>query len=322
MYKIVRRIKNRVYSKLIDVLHELLLRSTKERFTRLPSNPLVGSAKRTHHEKGILITTFEKRQFDSAIPLIAQIRDAGIGYPIMLFLNGNLANDHDKEARKKFLEELSKFDDVNVISSYEMTGISRNWNLGIQLLGTTLTLCLSDDLVISKQFKKELELAFDATKLSGFLTIEGFAAFIISRPLIDQLGWFDERFMGFGEEDGDYVWRYIKKFGQEPPRFKCHSLLHQDLQTRGEEVAGVSKYSLFNLVWRKIKYKENENGIYGSFTKPQVQVFEDFDYHPMETFRASNKDLFFETDEEIIQEQIRKSVNNHKNNLSKYREDV
>jgi len=303
MLGVVTKFKNWVYSIIIDTLHSLLLKSTSERFTQL-TTPINNYSQDSQCEKGILITTFEKRQFTSALPLIKQIRDAGIQYPIMVFLNGNLKNNHNQNQRKEFLRQLSEYDNVNIISSCEMTGISRNWNLGIQLLGTTLTVCLSDDLIISKHFKEELEMAFEASKQSGLITIEGFAAFVISRILIDELGWFDERFMGFGEEDGDYVWRYIRKFDQEPPRFKCHSILHQNLQTRGEEITGISKYSLFNLVWKRMKYTESDIGVQGMFSKPHKQRVDDYDYHPMETFRRANKHLFFETNEEIIESKI------------------
>jgi GT2 family glycosyltransferase len=256
--------------------------------------------------RGILITTFEKRQFSSALPLIQQIRGAGINYPILVFLNGNLDRNHDDHLRSLFLQEISKIKNVGILTSFEMTGISRNWNLGIQILGTELTACFSDDLVVSPNFREELDMVFDAASSAGFITIEGFAAFVISRLVIDEIGWFDERFLGFGEEDGDYVWRFIKRFGQEPPRFKSLALVHQNLQTRGEEIAGISKYSLFNLVWRKIKYEEVNEGISGCFTKPQSQRFSDFAYHPMENFRRRNKHLLQESEENIISEHILK----------------
>lgn len=304
----MHRFRNKVYSIAVDILYRLIAKSTSERFARLRDDQLLPRDPNMTQSRGILITTFEKRQFSSALPLIQQIRGAGINYPILVFLNGNLDRNHDDHLRSLFLLEISKIKNVGVLTNFEMTGISRNWNLGIQILGTELTACFSDDLVVSPNFREELDMVFDAASTAGFITIEGFAAFVISRLVIDEIGWFDERFLGFGEEDGDYVWRFIKRFGQEPPRFKSLALVHQNLQTRGEEIAGISKYSLFNLVWRKIKYEEVDEGISGCFTKPQSQRFLDFDYHPMENFRRSNKHLLQENEENIISEHIVKYV--------------
>jgi hypothetical protein len=302
----MQRFRNKIYSIAVNILYKLIAKSTSERFARLHDDLLIPRDPNIDLSRGILITTFEKRQFTSALPLIQQIRDAGISYPILVFLNGNLGRNHDDRLRSLFLREISKIENVGILTNFEMSGISRNWNLGIQVLGTEITACFSDDLVVSQNFKEELDMVFDAASSAGFITIEGFAAFVISRFLIDEIGWFDERFLGFGEEDGDYVWRFIKRYGQEPPRFKSLSLIHQNLQTRGEEIAGISKYSLFNLVWHKIKYKEVEQGISGMYSEPKNQRFSDFNYHPMENFRRSNKHLLQESEENIISEHILK----------------
>ena len=299
-----QKLRNKLYSILIDSLNTLIANQTKERFPKLEVNFVENARTDSETDRGIVITTFERRFFSSALPLIQQVRDSGIDYPIIVLINGNLDGNHNQDLRQKFISELAKFTNIGVVTNFQFSGISRHWNLGIQLLGTESVACLSDDLIVSRHFKRELESVFDSVKVAGLITIEGFAAFVITRNLIDEIGWFDERFLGFGEEDGDYVWRYIKRFKKDPPRFKSFSLIHQNLQSRGDEVAGISKYSLFNLAWRKTKYVENSEGIFGYFTSPHIQRVSDMDYHPMETFRRKNRHLLSEAKEETILNQF------------------
>jgi hypothetical protein len=298
------RVKNKLYTSGTNLLYYLIVHSTKQKFSNLNEFIALPNQKFGERQRGILITTFEKRQFTSALPLVKQIRDAGIQYPICIFLNGNLNRDHNSEARSKFLHEISKLQDVGVITNFEMSGLARNWNLGIQILGTELTACFNDDLIVTKQFKKELDMVYEAADVAGLITIIGFSAFVLSRKLIDKIGWFDERFLGIGDEDGDYVWRFIDNFGYEPPSFKSYGLIHEYLQTKGDEIAGVSKYSLFNLVWNRIKYVEDANGVKGCFASPHSQSVTDMQYHPMETFRRKYKFLLREDDEHKIRDSI------------------
>jgi hypothetical protein len=185
-----------------------------------------------------------------------------------------------------------------------MTGISRNWNLGIQLLGTENVLCLSDDLEITDGFKEDIASAFEVAEKEHFVIIGSFASFIINYKCIESIGWFDERFMGFGEEDGDYIFRFINKYQRKPRVYYSSAIRHLDLQTRGDEVAGTGKYSLFNLAFRCLKYKSSKHGIQGTFSVPQEMTLPIFDFHPMETFRRKNTKLMLVDDLQEISQRI------------------
>ena len=252
--------------------------------------------------RGILITTFEKRQFEAALPLVKAIRREKIEYPIAVFINGNLESDQDPIARQKFIRELSNFEGVSIVCSNVMTGISRNWNLGIQLLGTDSILCLSDDVLIHADAKRDLENAFNIAEVELFLTIGSFASFIVTRRCIREIGWFDERFIGFGEEDGDYIWRFLAHFKRKPRNYYTSSLEHLDMQSKGSEISfGGSKYSLTNIVFRKIKYSEKKTGIQGTFDVPHELNLEENDLHPLETFRERTNETFRLEDEKQIE---------------------
>jgi len=291
----------RILSKMIRVLGKIvyklknseILKTKNEKFQELAPST---NRKNAIQNASILITTFEKRQFSAALPLVNSIRSNGIDLPIMVYINGNLDGGHDTKARSALLQELSKISAVDVICSNTMTGISRNWNLGIQLLASENILCLSDDIVISHGFKEDMEATFKLVSSEDFIVIGSFASFVISRKCIDNIGWFDERFMGFGEEDGDYIYRFLDYYKRYPRIYYSSGIDHLDMQTRGDEAAGVGKYSLFNLAFRTLKYIPDETGIQGSFNERHSQILKSFDFHPMESFRRLNSKLFYEDD--------------------------
>ena len=269
------------------------LQSVNKEKSEINSNNFQKGIQKSSGERSraILITTFEKRQFTAAIPLIESIRAADIDLPIAVFVNGNLNGDHDLEKRSNFILKLGSIPNVSVICSNVMTGISRNWNLGIQLLGADYVLCLSDDLELKNGIKKDLESAFSIAEKEELVLIGSFASFIISTKCIEKIGWFDERFLGFGEEDGDYVYRFIAEYKREPKNYYTSAVRHLDLQSRGDDISNAGKYSLFNLAFRNVKYKQCSTGILGMFDHPLTKVIDDYNLHPMENFRRKNAHL-------------------------------
>jgi len=185
-----------------------------------------------------------------------------------------------------------------------MAGTSRIWNLGIQMLDTDLVLCLSDDVEIDSNFVSELDYSFSCVEQNGLTILNHFSSFIISRKCIEVLGWFDERFLGFGEEDGDYIWRYQEKFGEPPLTLHASGIRHLNSQSRDSYVAGKQKWSLVNAEFQKIKYVKNPSGISGRFDEPRVSTLPSTDFYPLETFRRCTYDLLKESDPAVIQEKL------------------
>jgi hypothetical protein len=298
----------RILSFLIRVLAKIVysLQSVNNVKEDLNSNHFQGAAQKTSGKlsRAILITTFEKRQFTSAIPLVESIRNAGIDLPIAVFVNGNLNGNHDVEKRANLLVNLGSIPNVSVICSNVMTGISRNWNLGIQLLGADYVLCLSDDLEIGTGVKRDFDSAFSIAEKEDLVLMGSFASFIISARCIEKVGWFDERFLGFGEEDGDYVYRFIEEYKREPKNYYTSAVRHLNLQSRGDEVSNAGKYSLFNFAFRNIKYKKSSTGIVGMFDHPLTKIIDDYNLHPMENFRRKNAHLLKITNLDQIRKEI------------------
>lgn len=260
--------------------------------------------------KSILVTTFELRFFENCLPLIKQLRAIDIRYPITVFVNGNLDHMHDATLRSNFLQEISQISDVSVVCCNYMAGTSRIWNLGIQMLDSDLVLCLSDDVEVSPNFSSELDYAFSQGAKEGLTILNQFCSFIISRRCIELIGWFDERYLGFGEEDGDYIWRYEEKFGKPPLVLRAPGVRHLNSQVRDSYVEGKQKWSLINAIFGQIKYVYNPLGISGRFEEPRTSTLSSMDFYPLETFRRSTYDLLKESSNSKIQERLRVALGN------------
>ena len=257
--------------------------------------------------QSILVTTFEKR-FQNALPLVQELRKQMPSIPILVFINGNLNGDHDKTLRSNFTKSLSAIPDIDIICNNQMTGISRNWNLGIQLAATDQVLCLSDDILIESDFFKDVEILFNLNVQEGLTIVESFACFIIHKNMIDEIGWFDERYLGFGAEDGDYLWRFEEHFGFPPLRHKIDSLKHEWSSERGGDVARGAKYSLVNYVYNDLKYPMSDRGMKGPFAESRISLMANRSIHPMEDFRRKTTGVLLESNPVAASEVLSKAL--------------
>ena len=243
---------------------------------------LVGGALKTSNSDsdlesfGIVIVTFEARQFTRAIPLLKQIRLSGVTEPIALVVNGNFDATFDAKLRHELYLTLATVPNVFPIFIRRFHGLSHNWNLGIRLLGCKTTLVLNDDLWVDiSNFKAELNRILSDSAASSFATINrSFSHFVIRDSALKLIGWFDERFVGIGEEDGDYYLRYSRCFSEPPLDFHTNSIVHFNDSDSGAERKGVSKYSLANLVYSRLKYSNPVSGDPGIFGECRTPNFD------------------------------------------------
>jgi hypothetical protein len=256
---------------------------------------------------GIIITTFEERQFQYCLPLVKALREHGNDWPIVVLINGNIerpANDH---ARRALIRALADIPMIFPVSLREMVGLARLWNLGIQILNTEIAVILNDDLhVVSNRSKSDLVNLASGARESGLIIGNGsWSHFAVSTDVIRQVGWFDERLLGFGEEDGDFSWRYRAAMGSYPKSVQLQGIVnakansHQDVQTTG------GKYSLVNRIWSEINYPPS--GRLGGIEvePPPQQVSPTPDLYPGERFRKSLNHLLTESDEAKARAEIR-----------------
>jgi hypothetical protein len=109
-----------------------------------------------------------------------------------------------------------------------------------------------------------------------------------------EVGFFDERLLGIGEEDGDFAWRYYKKFGKEISSVNIPYVenIQSDIADPGFN-KGIRIYSKFNREFiLNTKYKRSIFGHKSMFDYKVDQKLEDLSQYPYENFyRTHLKDL-------------------------------
>jgi predicted glycosyltransferase involved in capsule biosynthesis len=159
---------------------------------------------------------------------------------------------------------------------------------------------LNDDVMIERQgFMEEVCSALRRNGGRSFLINRSWSHFVLCREEIDELGYFDERLLGIGEEDGDMTWRYIRMYGREIPSVRLKGFVNYAEETvRAYKPLNIkthsgTKYSLFNRSFMfEEKYEPNPEGIKGMFDEPVALKNPGKEQYPNERFyRGRKKDL-------------------------------
>jgi len=242
-------------------------------------------------ELTIGITTFSKR-LDYVSNLIPQIRffsDA----PIMVIINGEKDGKLNDDYIKNMLSLCSKYNQIYPVFLQETRGLSKLWNTVIVNSFYDNVLLLNDDIEIQSQDIFEFcDFITNSNTFSGMCKINGsFSHFIVNKQLMEDVGFFDERLMGFGEEDGDISYRLLK-VGKDIGNYTVNGVINIVSNIRHEHVkSGIGKYSKFNrdFIYNE-KYKPNLSGnIRGMFDTPMDEVLTNETQYPYERFFRENK---------------------------------
>ena len=249
------------------------------------------------------ITTF-KRRLDMVSSLIETIRKYRDDIEILLAVNADYEEPFDQEYRKEILQLAARYNGVYPIVYPIFTGLAKMWNNIIINASSEYILLLNDDIDISEDIFVTIEHAiFEMTESESagvsrkILKInDSFSHFIISKELADDMGYFDERLLAFGEEDGDFVWRYIRKYGKEIANIDVEGISNlaegyfitqPNMET--EDVRGMRLVPSFNRKFiQTIKYRRSIMGIKGMFDHRMNQVLPDEKQYPYEKFRRDN----------------------------------
>jgi len=238
------------------------------------------------------ITTFSKR-FELVSELIKQIRYINKTDKILLCINGEKDGDFDDNYREKILKLCISYPNVYPTFFIEIRGLSKMWNTLIVNSDKENILLLNDDLVITdRTIFDQINNHINSDKFNGFTRInQSFSHFLVNKDVIDNLGYFDERLLGFGEEDGDIYYRCIKK-GVNIVDINVNGFNNLISNIRHDEVKnGIGKYSKFNRDFiYSSKYQTDMLSPYkGMFDTPMKQIIEDIKLYPYEKFFNENK---------------------------------
>jgi predicted glycosyltransferase involved in capsule biosynthesis len=239
----------------------------------------------------ICITTFKKR-LELVKNLINSIRSFYPEIDILVAINGEHEEGMDETYRTEILKFISSKNKVIPIMFTEFRSLSKLWNNLVIFSKTDFNLVLNDDLVFESGDIIDGILNHINISKQEFFTINGtFSHFVISKKRLHELGYFDERLLAHGEEDGDMVWRYIEKYGHYLPMVRIGGIKNvgdYDTPTTNM-VPHVYNKPKFNRTFCFSKYKPNQNGIVGMFGSPYSNVIPNEIQYPYEMFWYNNK---------------------------------
>lgn len=244
----------------------------------------------------VVITTFDKRFDAHLVPLLAQIKAQRPEMEVIIVINGPAKASFDEAYRTNILTYLARFPKVFPTMFPTFQSLAKLWNRGALTSSYERVLILNDDLGLGAEngvcFFDLLESAM--LSHSGTFKINGsFSHFMLDKHELIDVGFFDERLLGLGEEDGDFYWRFYKKFKKEIPSVEIELIenIQSDLADDGY-TKGIRTASKFNRDFiQKEKYKTVLLGGYrGMFDKRVSQILEDEKQYPYEKFYLDNKD--------------------------------
>jgi hypothetical protein len=211
------------------------------------------------------ITTFSLR-FNFVETLVKKIRDLGVENTIYLCINGEKDSSFNEDYRKNILSLCLSQPNVFPIFFVETRGLSKMWNTLIIHSTKENTLILNDDIdLVNENMFDVVSEHIESSEYYGLSKInDTFSYFVINKILIDELGYFDERLIGFGEEDGDITYRMISKKGKDVYRLYVQGVYNIVSDIRHEHIKpGVGKYSWFNRDFTFNKKYNCQNAISG-----------------------------------------------------------
>lgn len=285
----------------------LLLRYADSRLLFLPKSKRPVDI--ATNSRAIVITTFSERFFSDCLPLIKGIRQAQIIEPIYVVINADFGGDFDVAMRSQFLAELSTTYACFPVCSGRPLGMAAAWNLGIRQSGASTIAVLSDDLSFDvKHLKNCIESLMAAVEKEKLVILNGsFGHFAVTMQCIRDVGWFDERFLGFGEEDGDYLWRFEEKYGVSAPTIMVFGLSNRSAATGFDviQTKADDKYSLFNKEFLLQKYEFNPSGSHASmFDQPANRLLPEENTYSTDFWRDAHFELLNESNPEVIRKSL------------------
>ncbi|CAB5079454.1 hypothetical protein D3OALGA1CA_502 [Olavius algarvensis associated proteobacterium Delta 3] len=244
------------------------------------------------------ITTFKARLEEYFVPLVTQLRHCDTDLEIIVTVNGEHNMEFDEDYRRRVLAFISEQPGVFPVLFPRFRGISKLWNTILVHATHPHVLMLNDDIMVTDTgFVDRIRKCIRRNKGRTFLINRSWSHFVANREEIDELGYFDERLLGIGEEDGDMTWRYLHAFGRPIASFKLRGFENyseDSVRTYSPlniQTHSGTKYSLFNrrFMFEK-KYRPDPEGLQGMFETPVTIDDPGPEQYPNERFYRQHKD--------------------------------
>jgi hypothetical protein len=204
----------------------------------------------------IAVQTYVYR-FDSYFKvLLANLHRQRPSVEKVIFVNGQNNEPFSEDYRRGMLNYASNFPNTYLVMSPFMRGCSFMWNTSVNFTSHDYTLILSDDTIFKDGFFDDFEkmLVENRTQSDESFRINyHWGHFCVYRKDMtdpSRVGYFDERLIGFGEEDGDWMWRFENRFGRHMRNYLTPNLLYncdeKCLPGKNTKTKPNSKYTAYN----------------------------------------------------------------------------
>jgi hypothetical protein len=159
------------------------------------------------------------------------------------------------------------------------------WNIGVINSTSKNILILNDDLLWVNNLINDIETQLDLiddVKLINY----SFSHFIVNKTFMNEIGYFDEKLLGFGWEDSDFCMRYYEKTGNVIGVIETTAIKNLNSTIKHKNIRNVwDKYSIINREYyeKKYEYPLAESYKCGQRFLPNENPY------PLETYYLNNK---------------------------------
>ena len=151
------------------------------------------------------ITTFMDRFETCLKPLLAKVAVLFPESQVLVVANGHVREEEQKKYITDLEEFCAKFSNVTTVTFTDPRGLSFLWNTIIRKADHQAIMILNDDLRVRWKFRKFISDTAIAEHHVSTIN-RSWSHFMISRPVVGTVGWFDENFPEIGgEDDGSHV---------------------------------------------------------------------------------------------------------------------
>jgi hypothetical protein len=245
-------------------------------------------------ELSICIVTFKQRK-ELIKDLINKIRlQVPESVDVLLAINGNNEENMPDDYRIEMLDLVKSYKNIYPIFCPEFKSLPKLWNTLVIFSKTEYNLILCDDVEFlnSNAYNQILNYIED-TKTEFFTLNHGFSHFVCSKTILHKLGYFDERLLAFGEEDGDMHYRHIKMFGYRIPMFMISGIYNKaayNLSSNNLDTHQDNKPKINREIFSHMYVEDVIEGITTPLCPIKIKkVFSDIIQYPHEEFVRKNK---------------------------------
>lgn len=245
-----------------------------------------------HIDLSVGIVTFKERK-EHVKQLIKSIREHdGDNFDIILMVNGNNEEKMDESYRKDILEFCASIPRCYPCILPEFKSLSKLWNNIVINSNTEYNFIICDDVYYSNNnILDNVKDLIINTKEEFFKINNEFSHFVLTKTILHNLKYFDERLLAYGEEDGDIIYRYEEMFNKKFPNFHIQGIGNMALYHLKNKHSEnhVDNKPLVNREIAKLKYSPDPNGISVMGGPSCKKNLEDIQQYPYEIFVSKNK---------------------------------